>query len=47
MFPSMPKGDTVGNVVIDGKGDEKGGGSPEASIKEYRSRGALVLRIDV
>ena len=25
MFPSMPKGDTIGNVVIDGKGDGKGG----------------------
>ena len=25
MFPSMPKGETIGNVVIDGKGDGKGG----------------------
>ena len=25
VLPSMPKGETVGNVVIDGKGDGKGG----------------------
>ena len=25
VLPSMPKGKTVGNVFIDGKGDEKGG----------------------
>ena len=24
-MPSMPKGETVGNVVIDGNGDGKGG----------------------
>ena len=23
VFPSMPKGDTVGNIVIDGKGAER------------------------
>ena len=28
----MPKGDTVGIVVIDGKGDDKGG-APETSFK--------------
>ena len=24
-LPPMPKGETIGNVVIDGKGDGKGG----------------------
>ena len=28
VLPSFPKGETVGNVVIDGKGDGKGG-APE------------------
>ena len=37
VFPSMPKGETVGNVVIDGKGDEKGG-APETSAKEQRKQ---------
>ena len=36
MFPSMLKGETVGNVVIDGKGDDKGG-APETSFKEQRT----------
>ena len=29
----MPKGETVGNVVIDGKGDGKGG-APETEIRQ-------------
>ena len=36
VFPSMPKGETVGNVVIDGKGDGKGG-PPKAAKGELRS----------
>ena len=39
MFPSMPKGDTVGNVFIDGKGDDKGG-APKLSIRQKRQRGS-------
>ena len=35
VLPSMPKGETIGNVVIDGKGDDKGG-APETSFKEQR-----------
>ena len=35
-MPSMPKGETVGNVVIDGKGDGKGR-TPEAAKGELRS----------
>ena len=31
-MPSMPKGETVGIVVIDGKGDDKGG-APETLFK--------------
>ena len=37
VLPSMPKGETVGNVVIDGKGDHKGG-APETSAKEQRKQ---------
>ena len=37
VLPSMPKGETVGNVVIDGKGDDKGG-APETSTKEKRKQ---------
>ena len=33
MLPSMPKGETVGNVVIDGKGDGKGG-TPETTSRQ-------------
>ena len=36
VLPLMPKGETVGNVVIDGKGDGKGG-PPEAAKGELRS----------
>ena len=35
VLPSMPKGETVGIVVIDGKGDDKGG-APETSFKGQR-----------
>ena len=35
MLPSMPKGETVGNFVIDGKGDDKGG-APKTSFKGHR-----------
>ena len=34
-MPSMPKGETVGNVVIDGKGDGKGR-TPEAATRQKR-----------
>ena len=40
LLPSMPKGETVGNVVIDGKGDGKGG-TPETATRQreqHRSR---------
>ena len=37
VLPSMQKGETVGNVVIDGKGDDKGG-APETSAKEQRKK---------
>ena len=39
MLPSMPKGETVGNVVIDGKGDDKGA-APKLSIRKKRQRGS-------
>ena len=32
-MPSMPKGETVGNVVIDGKGDGNGG-APEIETRK-------------
>ena len=35
VLPSMPKGVTVGNVVIDGKGDGKGG-APEIATRQQR-----------
>ena len=35
VLPSMPKGETVGNVVIDGKGDGKGR-TPEAATRQRR-----------
>ena len=37
VLPSMPKGETIGIVVIDGKGDDKGG-APETSAKEKRKQ---------
>ena len=37
VLPSMPKGETAGNVVIDGKGDDKGGAS-KTSAKEQRKQ---------
>ena len=37
VLPSMLKGETLGNVVIDGKGDDKGG-APETSVKEQRKQ---------
>ena len=36
-MPSMPKGETIGNVVIDGKVDDKGGAT-ETSAKEQRKK---------
>ena len=33
VLPSMPKRETVGNVVIDGKGDGKGG-APETTTRQ-------------
>ena len=44
LLPSMPKGETVGNVVIDGKGGaSKGndkGGAPDTKTRQQRgSRG--------
>ena len=35
VLPSMSKGETIGNVVIDGKGDDKGG-ALETLAKEQR-----------
>ena len=39
VWPSMPKGETVGNVVIDGKGISKGV-APKLSIRQKRQRGS-------
>ena len=33
MLPSMPKGETVGNVVIDGKG-----GAPETTTRQREKK---------
>ena len=37
MLPSMPKGETVGNVVTDGKGDGKGDSIEETKNIEAES----------
>ena len=36
VLPSMPKGETVGNVVIDGKGIGKGGASETVTRKREK-----------
>ena len=44
VLPSMPKGETIGNVVIDGKGDEKGGAEEarrEVAEVEKEKQGAV------
>ena len=41
VLPSMPKGETVGNVFIDGKGDDKGG-APEATTRKKEKQGAAL-----
>ena len=43
VLPSMPKGETVGNVFIDGKGDGKGGVTKPAMRQSSRHEAEAVV----